>query len=82
MYTKFEKHSLSFAAKNDKQAKRQMHLKTPRGTFRVSAVFGTAEDAIKAGYGYYFTYDLWDIYQKYPKDKPYTPKTAIVDRSR
>lgn len=46
----------------EKKGEREMmNFKTPRGLFK-GIVFVTEEEARKVGYGYYFTYEEYDVY--------------------
>lgn len=55
-------------------------LKTPRGTFVISAVYDTLEEAKKEGYGYYFTFEGKDIYTKSDTKTWHTDFALVIHR--
>ena len=53
-------------------------LKTPRGTFEITATFDNMEDAKKDGYGYYFTFNGRDIYTRSDVDTWHTDFAMVI----
>lgn len=62
-------------------------IKTPRGTFKVPDTNFVRSDALKNGFGYYFTCDDGDIYIRHKENnsinamlvKPYLAKSDVSD---
>jgi len=48
----------------DYESSKTFHFITPRGTFLIQAIYGTAAEAEADGYGIYFTHDEHDVYIK------------------
>ena len=46
------------------EASKTFHFITPRGTFLIQAIYGTAAEAEADGYGIYFTHNEHDVYIK------------------